>query len=177
MLQRWHSYPELVADGIRADVMTTVTAQAEEAEQCLDRVADHLVGAQHGLVLQMVHELPRLACGLPIVFRHGDFATRNWLYDRNTDTVALIDFQMAAPGLAVEDLVWLHGALWPTRPDLKDALLAGLRRKLTDVEQRVLVPLTARLTISYLATGITQNYPVLIERGHTVLDHLVNSHR
>ncbi len=124
---------------------------------------------------QVVLELPRLAENLPVVYRHGDYSPRNWLWDAQHGTHSLIDFEQAGPGIAVEDCVWLHGAVWPTRPDLKTAFLSGYGRELSTVEQQALPLLTARLAVSYLTTGITKQDPVLIDRGRTALEHLANT--
>ncbi|WP_411145894.1 phosphotransferase [Streptomyces sp. x-80] len=99
------------------------------------------------------------------VVRHGDYSPRNWLWDDENGTHSLIDFEKSGHGIAVEDLVWLCGALWPTRPDLKRAFLTGYGRKLSNTEQQVLLLLTARLAVSYLHAGSTKHEPVLIEAG------------
>lgn len=67
------------------------------------------------------------------------------------------------------------GAAWPTRSDLRDAFLTGYGRLLSSTEQRALVLLTARLGVSYLSTGLTKTNTVLIDRGRTVLEHMVRT--
>ncbi|MFI5757643.1 aminoglycoside phosphotransferase family protein [Streptomyces sp. NPDC051569] len=170
ILGRWQAWTGLVAEQTRENILASVAAQAAEAAQCLERAGHHLTAAQRDLVLRVSTDLPRLAEDAPVAFRHGDFSPRNWLWDAHRGTVGLIDFQFAAHGLAVEDQVWLHGAQWPTRPDLKDAFLSGFGRTLTDSEQQALPLLTARLAASYLTMGITTDDRVLIDRGRTVLD-------
>lgn len=101
-----------------------VVAHAEEAASCLERTVEHLTGAQRALVAQVSRELPGLAGDLPVVFRHGDYSPRNWLWDAERGTHGLIDFERSDHGVAVEDFVWLCGAVWPTRTDLKTAFLA-----------------------------------------------------
>ncbi|MEU2209743.1 phosphotransferase [Streptomyces hygroscopicus] len=110
-----------------------------------------------------------------MAYRHGDYSPRNWLWDEAAGHHSLIDFEESAPGIAVEDLVWLCGAAWPIRPDLRAAFLTGYGRPLSSTEQRALVLLTARLGVSYLSTGLTKTDTVLIDRGHTVLQHLVRA--
>lgn len=73
--------------------------------------------------------------------------------------------------------MWLCGAAWPTRPDLRDAFLTGYGQPLSSTEQRALVLLTARLGVSYLSTGLTKTDTVLIDRGRTVLQHMVHAPR
>jgi len=177
LLRRWHDLPEPITDQARDAIRVSVAEQADEAAMCLERVAEHLTDAQRALVQRVFLELPRLAEALPVVYRHGDYSPRNWLWDAEHSTVGLIDFEQADHGIAVEDLVWLHGAVWPTRPDLKAAFLSGYGRQLSDAEHRGLPLLTARLAVSYLTTGITKQDPVLIDRGRTALKHLVNTDR
>jgi Ser/Thr protein kinase RdoA (MazF antagonist) len=111
LLRRWHDHPEPVSDRARDSVMASM---AEQATACLERTAEHLADAQRALVEEVSLDLPGLAEGLPLVFRHGDYSPRNWLWDAERGTHGLIDFEKAVHGLAVEDLEWLCGAVWPT---------------------------------------------------------------
>lgn len=119
--------------------------------------------------------LPELADSLPIVFCHGDYSPRNWLWDEEKARCGLIDFEASGHDVAVKDLVWLRGAVWPTRRDLQEAFLAGYGRALTEAEELALLLLTARLAVSYLTMGIANDNPVLVERGRRGLAGLVNS--
>ncbi|MGH3799935.1 MAG: aminoglycoside phosphotransferase family protein [Pseudonocardiaceae bacterium] len=175
LLRRWHDLPEPASGRAREVIMASVAEQAHEAAACLGRTAEHLTDAQHALVQQVSRELPRLAEDFPVVFRHGDYSPRNWLWDAERGTHGLIDFEQSDHGVAVEDFVWLSGAVWPTRPDLKTVFLAGYGRRLSDTEWRALPLLTARLAVSYLNSGITKQEPVLVERGRTALTHLVGA--
>ncbi|MDX3233068.1 aminoglycoside phosphotransferase family protein [Streptomyces sp. ME19-01-6] len=177
LLRRWHDADEPISDREHQRIMASVTAQADEAAVILDRLGDQLSRAEQDLVRDATHDLPDLARALPLTYRHGDYSPRNWLWDEAAGHHGLIDFEESAPGLAVEDLVWLCGAAWPTRPDLRDAFLAGYGRLLSSTEQRSLVLLTARLGVSYLSTGLTKTDTVLIDRGRTVLGHMVRAPR
>ncbi|WP_329575763.1 aminoglycoside phosphotransferase family protein [Kitasatospora sp. NBC_01250] len=176
LLRRWHDHPVTDPDQVRGRIVASATAQADEASRCLERTAGQLTDDQYALVEQVVHELPALAEQLPIVYQHGDFSPRNWLWDESAESLGLIDFQLSAHGSAVGDLIWLHGALWPIRPDLKDAFFTGFARDLTDAERRALPLLTTRLAVSYLTTGLTVDNAMLIDRGRAVLARLVEAH-
>lgn len=176
LLRRWHDTPEPINDRELQRIMASVTAQADEAAVILDRLGDELSPAERDLVRDAARDLPDLARVLPLAFRHGDYSPRNWLWDE-AGHHSLIDFEESAPGFAVEDLVWLCGAAWPTRPDLREAFLTGYGRLLSSTEQRALVLLTARLGVSYLSTGLTKSDTVLIDRGSTVLKHMVRTPR
>ena len=110
LLRRWHDLAEPIGDQARTTITASIAEQAHEAAQWLRDDADHLTDAQRTLVYRVVHELPSLAANLPVVYRHGDFAPRNWLWSAEHGTVGMIDFEQTDHGLAVEDLVWLHGA-------------------------------------------------------------------
>ncbi|MFE3946230.1 aminoglycoside phosphotransferase family protein [Streptomyces sp. NPDC059118] len=177
LLRRWHDTAEPTSAREHQRIMDSVTAQADEAGAILERLGDQLSPAEQDLVRDAARDLPGLARALPLAYRHGDYSPRNWLWDEEAGHHSLIDFEESAPGLAVEDLVWLCGAAWPTRSDLRDAFLTGYGRLLSSAEQRALVLLTARLGISYLNTGLTKTDTVLIDRGRTVLQHMVRAPR
>lgn len=177
LLRRWHDTSEPISDLEHERIMASVTAQADEAAMILDRLGDQLSPAEQDLVRDAARDLPGLAKALPLGYRHGDYSPRNWLWDKAPGQHSLIDFEESAPGLTVEDLVWLCGAAWPARPDLRDAFLAGYGRPLSSTEQRALVLLTARLGVSYLNTGLAKADTVLIDRGRAVLQHMVGAPR
>ncbi|MFJ3890498.1 aminoglycoside phosphotransferase family protein [Streptomyces rubrogriseus] len=177
LLRRWHDTDEPISDREHQRIKESVTAQANEAAMILERLGDQLSPAEQDLVRDTARYLPDLAQTLALAYRHGDYSPRNWLWDAVAEHHALIDFEESAPGLAVEDLVWLCGAAWPTRPDLRDAFLTGYGRLLSSTEQRALVLLTARLGVSYLSTGLTKTDTVLIDRGGAVLEDMVRAPR
>jgi aminoglycoside phosphotransferase (APT) family kinase protein len=151
--------------------MGSVAEQAAEAAVCVERTAELLTPGQRVLVERVCCELPGLAEDLPLVYRHGDYNTRNWMWHPHHGH-GLIDFEMAALGIAVEELVWLSAAVWAHRRDLKAAFLAGYARRFSAAEVLALRLLAARLAVSYLATGLTDNNAVLAERGSRVLAEL-----
>ncbi|MEU7006458.1 aminoglycoside phosphotransferase family protein [Streptomyces sp. NPDC046332] len=175
LLRRWHDHPVPTTGGERARILASVARQADEATACLEHTAHHLTDAQRALVQRVSRELPRLAEDLPIVFRHGDYSTRNWLWDSRRDTHSLIDFEKSDHGIAVEDFVWLCCAAWPPRPELEPAFLGGYGRGLTDTERQALPLFTARLGVSYLDAGVTKQEPKLIDRGRTILTRMVHA--
>ncbi|MXG29810.1 phosphotransferase [Streptomyces sp. YIM 132580] len=175
LLRRWHdaSAPGTSAD--RAAVRSDMEDQAREAADCLRDVTPHLAADQLALVEAASQELPGLAEQLPLVYRHGD-ETRNWLYDGSTGAHGLIDFATATHGVAASEFVWLLGAVWSVRPELREAFFTGYGRPLTEVEDRLLHLLTVRLGVSYLRTGLTKELDELVARGHLVLDRMA-AHR
>ncbi|MBD0672845.1 aminoglycoside phosphotransferase family protein [Streptomyces sp. CBMA156] len=175
-LRLWHdaSAPVPDRDRERDAIGASMAQQAAEAAACLDSVGDQLDAAQRALVRCVADELPQLARQVPAVYRHGDFATRNWLWDDSTGVLGLIDFEMAAHGLAVEEYTWLYAAVWVKRSDLKKAFFDGYGRPLTAEEDRLLRLLTTRLGVSYLNGGFIKNNSVLIDRGRFVLARMAD---
>ena len=180
LLRRWHDHSDPATGHHRQVLHTAMTRQAREAADCLATTTAHLDHTQRALVTAASQELTELAERLPVVYRHGDYSTRNWLWDADTPDGGghgLIDFAMAEHGVAVDEFVWLSGAVWATRPDLEAAYLTGYGRPLSPVEQRLLRLLTTRLGVSYLNAGLEQNRPELVERGHLILTRMSHDHR
>nr|WP_122614465.1 phosphotransferase [Streptomyces sp. Tu 4128] len=146
--------------------------KAREAADCLEDVAPYLAADRLALVEAASQELPGLAEQLPLVYRHGDYETRNWMYDEATGRHGLIDFAMAAHGVAASEFVWLCGAVWSVRPELLEAYFTGYGRRLTGEEDRLLHLLTVRLGVSYLRNGLSKDRDELVARGHLTLDRM-----
>ncbi|BDH15345.1 aminoglycoside phosphotransferase family protein [Streptomyces hygroscopicus] len=177
LLRRWHDHSTPATEQDRQAVRTSMREQAQEAAACLESTARHLDGEQRNLVEAASWGLPGMAEKLPLVFQHGDYSTRNWLWDANRGHLGLIDFAMAHHGPAVEEFVWLCGAVWAVRPDLKAAYLAGYGRPLSSAEERLLLLLTTRLGVSYLNSGLVKQRPDLVERGQLILDRMAHPYR
>ncbi|WP_328957769.1 aminoglycoside phosphotransferase family protein [Kitasatospora purpeofusca] len=176
LLRRWHDASGPGTDADRAAVRAELREQAQEAAECLESTAPYLAADRLALVEAASKELVGLADQLPLVYRHGDYETRNWLYDEETGRHGLIDFAMARRGVAAAEFVWLFGALWPLRPDLREAYFAGYGRPLTAEEDRLLHLLTVRLGVSYLHNGLVEGREDLVARGRLALDRMV-AHR
>ncbi|MGW4890680.1 aminoglycoside phosphotransferase family protein [Kitasatospora sp. NPDC004240] len=169
LLRRWHDHSGTGAAADRAAVRAAMDAHAQEADECRTALAGQVPDEVLALVTAAAAEIPGLADRLPLRFLHGDYATRNWLVDTATGRHGLIDFEASRYGLVVEEFVWLLGALWPTRPDLRESFLTGYGRPLDAVEERLLMLLTIRLGASYLHTGLRKNRTDLQERGRLAL--------
>ncbi|MFF4344919.1 aminoglycoside phosphotransferase family protein [Kitasatospora sp. NPDC001540] len=172
LLWRWHDRSDTGSAAHRAQVREAMGAYAREAAECRDALAGRVPGDVLALVEAAAVEIPGLADRLPPLFLHGDYATRNWLIDAATGRHALIDFEQARYGLVVEEFVWLLGALWPERPDLREAFFTGYGRPLEPAEERLLLLLTVRLGASYLCTGLREGRADLQERGHLALGRM-----
>jgi Ser/Thr protein kinase RdoA (MazF antagonist) len=100
LLRRWHDYSEPSTEQDHQAVRASMVEQAQEAAACLDSTAGHLDDAQRALVQAVSQELPQLAEQLPLLYKHGDYSTRNWLWDPENGH-GLIDFAMAEHGIAL----------------------------------------------------------------------------
>lgn len=176
LLRRWHDHPAPAPPQARDGVRTAMSAHAREAARCLNDLSDLLSDTERNLLGAAARDLPALTAELPLTCTHGDYSPRNWVWDARRKTLGLIDFEAADHALAVQDLVWLFGAVWPTRPDLRHSFLEGFGREPTADEHQVLLLLTTRLAASYLTTGINHSDQVLIDRGRTALSHLARAH-
>lgn len=176
LMRRWHEHSPPSTDIERSAISEAITEQANEAHRILPLIAAHIDALQREWVKAAARELPQLTAATPVVYRHGDYATRNWLWDSRTERLGAIDFAMAAHGLLIQEFVWLHGAVWVQRADLRTAFFDGYGG-LSQDEERALQLLTVRLAASYLATGLTNDDPVLIERGRLGLTHLEKAHQ
>ena len=174
MLRRWHEQSDPASEQDRRSARAAMLKQADEAATVLRSTAEQLTAEQRTLVEAAARELPELIEQLPLVYQHGDYSTRNWLWDAESGHHGLIDFAMARHGTAVEEFVWLHGAVWGTRPDLRTAYLTGYGRPLSNTEERLLQLLTTRLGVSYLSTGLVEQQADLVERGHLILDRMTS---
>ena len=172
LLRQWHGHAEPAPPQAGASVRASIADHASEALTCLEKLDRHLTAAQRVLVGEVARDLPELAADLPLAYLHGDFSPRNWVWNAEEETLGLIDFEMADHGLPIQDMIWLSGAVWPTRPDLRESFLAGYGRELTANEHRALLLLTARLAVSYLSAGLAKNEQVLIDRGRNALNDL-----
>ncbi|GJF34090.1 hypothetical protein KNE206_67900 [Kitasatospora sp. NE20-6] len=172
LLRRWHDHSYADTADHRAAVREAMGTYAREAAQCREALAGQVPDHVLALVDAAAAEIPDLADRLPLLFLHGDYATRNWLIDTTTGRHGLIDFEQARHGLVVEEFVWLLGALWPTRPDLRNAFFAGYGRPLDAVEKWLLLLLTVRLGAFYLHAGLREGRADLQERGHLALGRM-----
>jgi aminoglycoside phosphotransferase (APT) family kinase protein len=176
LLRRWHDASAPGTDADRAAVHADMQDKAQEAADCLQDVRPHLAAGPLALVEAASKELPDLAKQLPLIYRHGDYETRNWLFDEATGRHGLIDFAMATHGVAASEFVWLLGAVWSVRPELRQAFFVGYGRQLTADEDRLLQLLAVRLGVSYLRNGLAKDRDELVARGRLVLDRMA-AHR
>jgi Ser/Thr protein kinase RdoA (MazF antagonist) len=78
---------------------------------------------------------------------HRDYTPRNWLVKDGVQYA--IDFEHARLDVWLADLARLHLGIWPDRPDLKEAFLAGYGRQLSDTDHAILQGVAA-LTATWL---------------------------
>jgi Phosphotransferase enzyme family len=102
---------------------------------------------------------------------HRDYTPRNWLARDGVQYV--IDFEHARLDVWLADLAWLHLGIWPDRPDLKDAFLAGYSRQLSDTDHAILQDLAA-LTATWLVVKAREiRQPALEDAFRTALQRLL----
>jgi aminoglycoside phosphotransferase (APT) family kinase protein len=174
LLRCWHAQKPSDASGsARQQAVASVIKRTDEAVAHLEHAAHLLTDPQRTLVEQACRELPQLATTLPLVFRHGDFAPRNWMWNPDRGALALLDFEKADTGIAVEEFVWLFATTWPIHPHLKTACLTGFGRPLDEAEDRAMALFAALAATSYLTAGLTQHEPELVAKGQNAFGHLL----
>jgi aminoglycoside phosphotransferase len=133
-LRQLHELP--IADD---DPLPLAEGYAERLRAARERSRGLLPKASIDAVAARMEEaLPALA-GLRRVPCHRDFTPRNWLVDPGApDRLAVIDFEHARPDLGLADLERLWSGVWPERPDLEEAFLAGYGRGLGDDERELI---------------------------------------
>jgi hypothetical protein len=78
---------------------------------------------------------------------HRDYTPRNWVVSNGVPYV--LDFELARLDVWLADLSRLHLGIWATRPDLREAFLAGYGRHLSTTD-RVILRGCAVLTATWL---------------------------
>lgn len=159
----------------------TVGATAEVAESTLTGLEVHLAAAGEQLSTAEADMLRRIVGTLPFLgplpagLRHGDFWERNLLW--NGRRCALIDFERSAPGPLVTDFVKLACTVWPDHPELREALLVGYGRPLSETERQALVVFAAADAASALAYGSRQGDTAVSARGRRTVERLAEEGR
>lgn len=98
---------------------------------------------------------------------HRDYTPRNWLVRDGVQYV--IDFEHTRRDVWLADLARLHLGIWPDRPDLKEAFLAGYDRQLTDTDHAILQGVAA-LTATWLVVKAREiRQPALEDAFRTAL--------
>lgn len=102
---------------------------------------------------------------------HRDYTPRNWLVNDGVQYV--IDFEHACLDVWLADLARLHLGIWPDRPDLKEAFLAGYGRRLSDTDHAILQGVAA-LTATWLVVKAREiRQPALEDAFRTALQRLL----
>ena len=97
---------------------------------------------------------------------------KNFLWDPRSPPVALIDFELAEPGLAVRDLVRLQYGVWNRRPILREAFLNGYGSALIADEQSALRDLAHPTRPSAIWWASANNDADMMTRGYRTLAQL-----
>jgi pyruvate,water dikinase len=128
---------------------------AGNAGDLLRQVGDELTAQQRTRLREQASYLQAQARQLPAVPTHGDFQSRNLLWDPATRQLAVIDFEKAAPAPAVRDLILLEAGPLHDRHDLRDAFYQGFGRALSLIERAALTALLHLDALADLAWGIS----------------------
>jgi Ser/Thr protein kinase RdoA (MazF antagonist) len=134
-------------------------------------MASQLLGTRDlALVRAAVETLSGLPCPGQVPC-HRDYTPRNWLVGGGVQYV--IDFEHARLDVWLADLARLHLGIWPDRPDLKEAFLAGYGCQLSDTDHASLQGLAA-LTATWLVVKAREiRQPALEDAFRAALQRLL----
>ena len=136
-------------------------------------MASQLLGERDlALALAEVEALSGLPCPGRVPC-HRDYTPRNWLV--KDDVLYIIDFEHARLDVWLADLARLNLGIWPDRPDLKEAFLAGYGRQLSDTDNAILQGVSA-LTATWLVVKARQiRQPDLEDAFRVALQRLLRA--
>ncbi|PCC71410.1 Ser/Thr protein kinase RdoA involved in Cpx stress response, MazF antagonist [Nannocystis exedens] len=142
-LRALHELP--VADD---DPLPLVDAVAARQDEWHARARDLLTPAERDALQRLAARRDAFA-GARRVPCHRDFTPDNWLLA--ADGLHVLDFEHARLDAPEADLVKLHADVWPDRPDLAEAFLAGYGPLTPDATARldVLLALHAVATLAW----------------------------
>nr|WP_239070082.1 MULTISPECIES: aminoglycoside phosphotransferase family protein [unclassified Streptomyces] len=164
LLSRFHA-----SDPPRPPVGAGAATSTVERNLAVARL--HLVPGDETLIRQLATRLTALP-HLPQVPTHGDAQLHNTVWNAETRTLGIVDFERAEYGPATRDLIRLEYGPWDGRPDLRAAFFTGYGQGLTRLETNVLNAMTALDALSGIAFGITAGDTEVIERAHRTLQRL-----
>lgn len=145
-------------------------AQIAEFES-LTPMASQLLGKRDlALARAEVETLSGLPCPGQVPC-HRDYTPRNWLV--GGDVQYVIDFEHARLDVWLADLARLHLGIWPDRPDLKEAFLAGYRRQLSDTDHAILQGVAALTATWLVVTAREIRQPALEDAFRAALRRLL----
>ncbi len=78
---------------------------------------------------------------------HRDYSGRNWLLDKD-HKLWVIDFEHSRADFFLVDFERQYSSIWLTRPDLKEAFLAGYGKKINELEWQLLKRLSSFSALS-----------------------------
>jgi Ser/Thr protein kinase RdoA (MazF antagonist) len=139
----------------------------------LTPMASQLLGNRDlALARAQVETLSRLPCPGQVPC-HRDYTPRNWLVKDGVQYV--IDFEHARLDVWLADLARLHLGIWPDRPDLKEAFLAGYGRQLSDTDHAILRGVAALTAIWLVVKARQIRQPALEDAFRAALQRLLRA--
>lgn len=166
LLRRFHqAQPPLPWDDFGA-------AKIAEFDRLIPMASQLLGKRDLALARAQVEMLTGLSCPGRVPC-HRDYTPRNWLAKDGVQYV--IDFEHARLDVWLADLARLHLGIWPDRPDLREAFLAGYDRQLSDTDHAILQGVAA-VTATWLVVKAREiRQPALEDAFRTALQRLLQA--
>ncbi len=165
MLRTWHDLNYADNDIDLAEAMR------QRLKQWTQRAKD-IVGKQEiswvkDQTLELINHLKdyqRVPC-------HRDYSARNWLLDKD-GKLWLIDFEHARADFFLVDFERQYNSIWLTRPDIKEAFLAGYGKKINELEWELLKRLSSFTALSTIVWAREHNDKAFEAFGWKQLERL-----
>jgi Ser/Thr protein kinase RdoA (MazF antagonist) len=103
---------------------------------------------------------------------HHDYTPRNWLV--RGGALHVIDFEWSGLDLWVADLARLHLGIWASRPDLREAFLAGYGRDLSAADRRALHACAVLTAVWLVVKAHETRQPSFEDASRTALLRLID---
>jgi len=137
----WNPETYLQAGVILSQIQVPLGTSEDYFNDVLTRIGaffDEAVALVPHDQLEALHDRVERLRSVPvdIYFTHGDYQPRNWITDDGV--VGVIDFGRAAERSWVSDLVRLRSRQFVDHPELEEAFMTGLGRRLTTADHETL---------------------------------------
>lgn len=140
-LRTWHDLKYIDNDIDLTDAMQQ--RLTKWTQRATNLVEDKGITWVKDQTLELIHHLKdyqRVPC-------HRDYSARNWLLDKN-HRLWVIDFEHSRADFFLVDFERQYSSIWLTRPDIKEAFLAGYGKKISELEWQLLKRLSGFSALS-----------------------------
>jgi Ser/Thr protein kinase RdoA (MazF antagonist) len=144
----------------------------QRSESWLKRAEPHVDAKDIDWVRGQVKEMLPALKTLKRVPCHRDYTGRNWLWH---DKLYVIDFEHSRPDVWLFDLERLWSEVWPEKPELKEAFMAGYGKRFTADDESLSRGNAALTAVTRIVWSLEHDDQDYAEMGRQILEHLKKS--